>query len=70
MIQLTKADSDLIVINAEEIEIIEKSYHSYIVLKSGNRIIVKESIEEIIEKVINYKLSINHKSELLIKREL
>lgn len=55
MIILTKIDSSNITINAEEIETVESTYNSTITLKSGKKIIVKESSEIIIQKVIDYK---------------
>ena len=55
MIILTRIDGRQIIINAEEIEIIETSYDTTISLKDGKKYIVKESGEEIVEKVIEYK---------------
>lgn len=55
MITLTKIDSTLITINADEIEFVESAHDSTITLKSGKKIIVKESSSIIIKKVIEYK---------------
>ncbi|MGA2298875.1 MAG: flagellar FlbD family protein [FCB group bacterium] len=55
MITLTKIDSRQITINADEIETMETSHDTTISLISGRKIIVKESTEEIIEKVIQYR---------------
>lgn len=55
MIELTKISGDKIIINAEEIETIETSHDSKITLKSGKKIMVKESSEEITAKSIAYK---------------
>lgn len=44
-----------IVINAEQIEIIEKTPDTVITLMNGHKYIVTESVEEVIEKVIAYK---------------
>ena len=55
MITLTKIDGRAIIINAAEIETVESSHDSTISLKTGKKIIVRESAEEIIQKVIIYK---------------
>lgn len=65
MITLTKLDGNQIVVNADEIETIDSSFDSTISLKSGKKIIVKESAQTIIGKVIEYRH--NCFSEILIK---
>lgn len=57
MIKLTKVDGREVVVNAEEIETVESSHDTTITLRSGRKIIVKESPETISEMVINYKRS-------------
>jgi len=55
MIQLTTLDGRLIVVNADEIETIDSGHESLLALKSGKKIIVRESADEIINMVILYK---------------
>ena len=55
MITLSKVDGRPLVINADEIETIESQHDTTVSLKSGKKIIVRESASEIIEKVISYK---------------
>jgi flagellar protein FlbD len=55
MISLTKIDTSKIIINADEIETIDAHYNSTITLKSGKKIVVKESSDEIISKVVEYR---------------
>lgn len=55
MIKLTKVDGREIVVNAEEIETVESSHDTTITLRSGRKIIVKETPEVISEQVIIYK---------------
>jgi len=55
MITLTKVDGSSIILNADEIETVESSHDSCITLKSGKKILVLESSEEITKKVIQYK---------------
>lgn len=59
MIYLTTLDGRTLVINAEEIETIDKGYESLITLKGGRKIIVRESAEDIVAKVISYKKEIS-----------
>lgn len=58
MVKLTKIDGAEIYINAEEIESVESAFNSTITLRSSRKIVVKESAEEIKEKVIEYKRQI------------
>ena len=55
MVILTKIDKRLITINADEIETIDSSHDSTITLKTGKKIIVNETAEEIIQKVVDYR---------------
>jgi flagellar protein FlbD len=55
MITLTKIDNSQVVINADEIETIESNYNSTLTLRSGKKIVVKETPENIIDKVIIYR---------------
>ncbi|HPO62468.1 MAG TPA: flagellar FlbD family protein [Candidatus Kapabacteria bacterium] len=55
MINLTKVDGSSITINVDEIEFFETIHDTTISLISGRKIIVKESSEEITEKVIKFK---------------
>lgn len=55
MIELTRIDGRCIVINADEIETVETSHDSTVGLKTGRKIIIKESADEIIRKVIEFK---------------
>ncbi|HHV97734.1 MAG TPA: flagellar FlbD family protein [Clostridiaceae bacterium] len=58
MIELTRLDDSIFVINCELIETIEETPDTVISTTSGKRYIVKESIDEIIEMVIKYKRKI------------
>jgi flagellar protein FlbD len=55
MIQLTTLDGRPTVVNADEIETIDIAHESLLTLKSGKKIIVRESADEIINKVVNFK---------------
>jgi flagellar protein FlbD len=58
MIQVTRLNNTKFVINAELIEMIEATPDTMISLTTGKRFVVKETIEEIIRRIIEYKMSI------------
>jgi flagellar protein FlbD len=55
MIRLKQVNGEEIVVNAELIETMEKAHDTIITLTTTRRIRVQEGIEEIIDKVIDYK---------------
>ncbi|NSW89878.1 MAG: flagellar FlbD family protein [Firmicutes bacterium] len=58
MIELTKLDSTPFILNCELIETIEEKPDTTISTTSGRKYIVKETIEEVVEKVVKYKSKI------------
>lgn len=58
MIKVTGLDSKEFVINADNIERLEQIPESLIVLTNGKKYLVKESVDEIINKVLEYKRKI------------
>ena len=58
MIKLTRLNDSLLVVNAELIEIIEANPDTTLKLTTGDRILVKESVDEVITKVTDYKRKI------------
>lgn len=58
LIKLTGLDSKEYVLNAEHIEKLEQIPESVITLTNGRKYLVKESNDEIIKKVIEYKRKI------------
>ena len=61
MIKVKKINGEEIVINAELIETVEARPDTTISLATGNKIIVKDTVSEIIEKVIEYRRLVNQK---------
>jgi len=58
MIELTKLSNkqdDKIVINADLIEIVERTPDTLISTTTGKKLMVKESVEEVIEKVVAFR---------------
>jgi flagellar protein FlbD len=58
MITVTRINGDEFIVNADLIEFIEETPDTVISLTTGRRIVVKESKDEIINKVILYKRKI------------
>lgn len=59
MIKLTQINGRELIINAEIISHIEIAANPIITLTTGNKIVVQESVEEIIEKVLEYHRAIS-----------
>lgn len=58
MIEVTRLNDSKVIINADLIERIEESPDTVITLTSGNKIVVKESRQEVKNLVILYKKEI------------
>ena len=59
MIKLTRLNDTEIVINAEMIEFVEAIPDTIISLISGKKIMVTESVDQVIEGVIDYRRNCN-----------
>lgn len=59
MIMLTKLNDNKIVLNCDQIESVELIPESKVIMMNGKFFIVKESAEEIIEKMIAYNEKIH-----------
>ncbi len=55
MIKVTRLNGQEIVVNADLIEYLEASPDTIIALTTGKKIMVKESVDEVIEKIIEYR---------------
>ena len=55
MIELTRLHGEPIVINADLIEFIEPTPDTMISTTTGKKFMVKESVEEVIGKVVEYR---------------
>lgn len=63
MISLTKLNGSTFVINCEMIETLEATPDTVISTSNGKKYIVAESVEVVVEKVIQYKSKIFHRFE-------
>lgn len=58
MIKVTRLNDSKLVLNAELIEFIEAIPDTIITLTTGQKIMVKESEEEVLKRVMDYKRSL------------
>ena len=66
MIELTRINGKSIVLNSDLIEHIECNPDTVIKLTNGNKFVVKETMQEIIDKIMSYKgrvLALSYKFE-------
>jgi len=61
MIYLTRLNDSKIVINSDLIEFVESIPDTIVTLTTGQKIMVKESVKEVVDSVTEYKRSILHK---------
>ncbi|MBT4502520.1 MAG: flagellar FlbD family protein [Gemmatimonadetes bacterium] len=59
MIKLTRLNQSEVVINAEMIEFVEAIPDTIISLVSGKKIMVAESVDVVVDRVVEYKRSCN-----------
>ncbi len=59
MIKLSRLNGQELVVNAEMIEKIEAKPDTIITLTTGDQYIVRDTVDEIIDKVTRYKQKIN-----------
>jgi len=55
MIQLTRLNGKKLVVNAELIEFVESTPDTILTLNTGHKVLVRESVDEVIDNVIDYK---------------
>lgn len=63
MIKLNNLNGKEIAINAELVETIEAKPDTTITLTTGNKILVRESVDEVISKIKQYRKEITTKKE-------
>ena len=55
MIEVTRLNGKDFVLNAELIEVMEETPDTVITLTTGHKYVVKESLDEILDKIFTYK---------------
>lgn len=64
MIRLTLYNDSDVIVNADLIEFVEKTPDTLISLTTGKKLMVKESVEDVIDKVISYHRLISKNQRL------
>lgn len=59
MVILTKLNTQNFALNSDLIETIEETPDTVITMTNGNKYVVKETTQEVISKIINYKRQIS-----------
>ena len=60
MIDVTRLNRDPLVLNAELIESVEATPDTVITLTSGKKLLVKEPLHVVVERILNYRRAVNH----------
>ncbi len=55
MIHLTRLNGEVFILNAELIRYVESRPDTFITLTSGDRLVVKEGMEEVLARTIEYQ---------------
>jgi flagellar protein FlbD len=55
MIEVTKLNNEKVIVNADLIEFIEQTPDTMITMTTGRKTMVKETVQEVIAMVMNYK---------------
>lgn len=58
MIDVTRLNGKSFVLNAELIEVMEETPDTVITLTTGHKYVVKESIDEVLDRIMTYKRNI------------
>lgn len=60
MIAVTRLDGSAIILNADHIERVEPTPDTLIALTNGETLIVQETLDEVVARVLAYKRDIHH----------
>lgn len=58
MISLTRLNNSTLIINSDLIKFVEQSPDTVITLVNGEKILARESVDEIVERVIRFRRSV------------
>lgn len=58
MIDVTRLNGKSFVLNAELIEVMEETPDTVITLTTGHKYVVRESVDEVYNRIVNYKRNI------------
>jgi len=55
MVRITRLNGSTLVVNSDMIEFLEATPDTIVTLTTGRKVVAKESIDELIDKVVEYK---------------
>ena len=55
MIKITRLNDTVLVVNAEMIQFLEATPDTIVTLTDGRKLVAKESVDDVIEKIVEYK---------------
>ena len=55
MIRVTRLNKTILYVNADLIEFLESTPDTIITLNTGRKVLVRETVDEVIDKVVTYK---------------
>jgi flagellar protein FlbD len=58
LIQLTRLNDQPLVVNSDLIKLVENAHDTVLTLITGEKIVVREPVEEVIERVIRFRRSV------------
>lgn len=59
MIQLTRLNNSLLVVNSDLIKFVEKAPDTVITLINGEKVVVRESIDQVLQQILEFKRRIH-----------
>jgi len=66
MIQLTRLNNTCLIVNSDLIKFVEQSPDTVVTLLNGEKIIVRESAEQVVERVARFRRSILQNAQAVI----
>lgn len=63
MIQVTRLDNSKLILNVEMIQSLQSAPDTVITFTNKVRMVVKESVEELSQKIIDYQKSVHHEAD-------
>lgn len=55
MVKITRLNNTVLVVNADMIEFIEATPDTIITLTTGRKVVARESVDELIDRIVAYK---------------
>lgn len=55
MVKLTRLNKTILIVNADMIEFLETTPDTIVTLTTGRKVVVQETVDEVIDKVVAYK---------------